>query len=49
MKLSSKTGVYKPLYGVSETLTDGSLVLAAESAVLLFADTFSPSDDVILL
>ena len=44
-----KNGVYKPLYGVSETLTDGSLVLAAESAVLLFADTFSPSDDVILL
>ena len=44
-----KNGIYKPLYGVSETLSDGSIVLAAESAVLLFADVFTPSDDAILL
>ena len=44
-----KNGIYKPLYGVSETLSDGSIVLAAESAVLLFADVFTPSDNAILL
>ena len=44
-----KNGIYKPLYGVSETLSDGSIVLAAESAVLLFAEVFTPSDNAILL
>ena len=44
-----KNGVYKPIYGACETLTDGSVVLNAESAVLLFADHFAPSDDVVLL
>ena len=44
-----KNGLYKPLYGVSETLSDGSIVLAAESAVLLFAEVFTPSDNAILL
>ena len=44
-----KNGIYKSLYGVSETLSDGSIVLAAESAVLLFADVFTPSDVAILL
>lgn len=44
-----KNGIYKPLYGVSETRSDGSIVLAAESAVLLFAEVFTPSDNAILL
>ena len=44
-----KYGVYKPIYGICETLADGSFVLAAESAVLLFAKERPVLDDVIFL
>lgn len=49
MRTSSNTGVYKPIYGICETLADGSFVLAAESAVLLFAKERPVLDDVIFL